>query len=186
MLAVVASTADAGAHARRPAIRCDSGYVSRLKTLSDRHRTAIRLRPVTTTIKALAGKTAPGRRVGNRMRGYERQVWRLVAQITLFRLDANGTIQLVLFDDGTYMQAEIPAIACIPRKARDRSAMVAVRAAFGRCGPATLDWQPLGSVAYLNGVGYWGRRGRGSSGLARNGATLSPVVRFVPLAGCGA
>jgi hypothetical protein len=186
MLAVVASTANAGAHARRPAIRCDSGYVFRLKTLSDRYRKAVRLKPVTTTIKALAGKTAPARRPARRMKGYERQVWRLVAQITLFRLDANGTLQLVLFDDGTYMQAEIPAISCIPRKARDRSAMIAVRTAFGRCGPATEDWQSLGAVGYLNGVGYWGLRGRSSSGLARNGAALSPVVRFVPLAGCGA
>jgi hypothetical protein len=62
--------------------------------------------------------------------------------------------------------------------------MVAARATFARCGPATDSFQPLGAVAYVNGVGYWGRHS--GPATAGNGAKLSPVVRFVPIAGCGA
>jgi hypothetical protein len=183
----VASTANANTHGhgRRPVIRCVKGLTFGLKTLSDRDRELIRLNPVTTTIKALATKNTTYRRTHHRRtRGFERQVWRVVAEITLYRVDSDGTMQLVLFDDGTYMQAEMPAVSCIPRNARNRTGMEAARNAFARCGPATEQYQPLGAVAFLNGVGYWGRHT--GPATAPNGAKLSPVVRFVPLAGCGA
>jgi hypothetical protein len=184
LVAVVASTADARPVTRGHATRCNYGVYSQLRTLSDRDRRRVDLKPRTTTIKSLVAKKGRGHRPSRRDDGFERQVWRVVAQITLFRVAPDGTMQLVLFDDGTYMQAELPAIRCVPRRARSRSAIIAARQALSRCGPATSDWQPLGAVAFINGVGYWGQHG--GAGGAPNGARLSPVLRFVPIAGCGA
>jgi hypothetical protein len=185
LVAVAASTAAARSEARgHAATPCSKGVYSQLKTFSDRDRRRVNMTPVTTTVKALVAKKAPGRRPSRRKDGFERQVWRLVAQITLFRVASDGTMQLVLFDDNTYMQAELPAIRCVPRRARNRTAIIAARQAMSRCGPPTSDWQPLGAVAFLNGVGYWGQHG--GAGASPNGAKLSPLLRFVPIAGCGA
>jgi hypothetical protein len=183
-LVVVAGTANARPHSRRPAVRCSTGLLSQLRTLSDRDRRKVYLKPVTTTIETIAAKAPPAKQPTRRQVGFPRQVWRLVAQITLYRLAPNGELQLVLFDSGSYMQAAVPAAACIPLRARQRAAIIAARAAIMRCGPASESWEPLGAVAYVSGVGYWGKRGARTA--APNGAELSPVVDFAPIAGCGA
>ncbi len=47
------------------------------------------------------------------------------AQITEFKIEDGSDIHLVLFGDGSYLIAELPAAKCRPKKARDRKAMIA-------------------------------------------------------------
>jgi len=65
---------------------------------------------------------------GVRTRGFERQGWRVRAQIVEYKLEEDEDIHLVLFD----------------RKARDRRAIVGARRLFeARCGLATDSWRQL-------------------------------------------
>jgi hypothetical protein len=52
-----------------------------------------------------------------------------------------------------------------------------------RCARATRDWQSLGAIAYISGVGLWSQRD-GERGAAPNGAELYPVTGFRIVAGC--
>ncbi len=50
----------------------------------------------------------------------------------------------------------MPAAQCIPNKARDRKAMITVRKKFEtQCGKPTNQWQPLGAVVSISGVGFF-------------------------------
>jgi hypothetical protein len=82
------------------------------------------------------------------------------------------------------MIAEMPFAACLPRTTRDQRAIVAARATFvRRCGFPTTDWQPLGAVAYVNGVGFWDVA-HGQTGAGRNYAELHAVTGLRLVAGC--
>ena len=133
---------------------------------------------------AINGRPMPHPTPRARSRGYERHVWTLYAQITDYKLGDDGAIHLILYDNGNYMRAAMPAPRCVPAKARARGAIVAARRSFEtRCGPAVPDWRKLGAVAALDGVGLWNRP-RGQRGHARNYAELHPVTRIRFLAGC--
>jgi hypothetical protein len=83
-----------------------------------------------------------------------------------------------------YMIAEMPLPACLPFTTRDRRAIVAARATFGRrCGFPTTSRQPLGAVAYVSGVGFWDVP-HGQTGHARNYSELHPVTGLRLVAGC--
>ena len=119
-----------------------------------------------------------------RTRGFARHVWRVAAQITQYRLGADGSIQLILFDANDYMNAEMPSPQCLSPPARDRDAIVAVRRTFeARCGAATPNWRSLGAVVSISGVGFWDFP-HGQKGHARNYAELSPVTAIRFVAGC--
>src|SRR5437868_336741 len=91
---------------------------------------------------------------------YERRVWRVSAQITEFKLEADDDIHLVLFGKSHYMIAEMPSPACLPRKTRDRRAIVAVRKRFvSRCGTPDNSWRSLGATVF-------NRNGRSSIGVS--------------------
>jgi hypothetical protein len=78
----------------------------------------------------------------------------------------------------------MPFAGCLPRTTRDRRAIVAARARFvSRCGFPTSDWQPLGAVAYVTGVGFWDSP-HGQTGHARNHSELHPVTALRIVAGC--
>jgi hypothetical protein len=80
---------------------------------------------------------------------------------------------------------EMPFAGCLPRTTRDRRAIVAVRVGFvRRCGFPTSDWQPLGAVAYVTGVGFW-NVAHGQTGHARNYSALHPVTALRIVAGSG-
>jgi hypothetical protein len=114
---------------------------------------------------------------------FSRRVWRVSAQITEFKLGGDSDIHLVLFDNG-YLIAEMPAAACIPKEARDRKAMVAVRKKFEtKCGKATNHWQPLGAVAFINGVGFFDIP-HTQKPHAQNYAELHPVTALKIVSGC--
>jgi hypothetical protein len=92
-------------------------------------------------------------------------------------------VRLVLYDDNAYLNAVIPAPNCLTSATRDRAAIAAAWHAFAKCGRATPQWQPLGAVVFVRGVGFWGQP-RPLPGSAPNGAELYPVTGFRIVAGC--
>ena len=120
----------AGTAARPSAVAaCGSDYWP-LKTLSDPLRKKVNLTPKDTTLAAIAGPAHPHPTPTTRKTPFELQVWRLAAQITEFKREGDNDIRLILFDAGTYGIAEMPAAACVPKKARARKAIINARKKF--------------------------------------------------------
>ncbi len=89
-------------------------------------------------------------------------------------------------DAGAYLIAEIPAAECVPNKARDRKAILAARTTFvTHCGQPTNEWQPLGAIAFINGVGFFDIP-HTQKPHAANFTELHPVTGIKFVAGCGA
>ena len=127
--------------------------------LSDPERKLVNLHPKNTTAAAINARLQPRPTPKTRSSNFSRQVWRVGAQITDFKLEGDGDIHLVLFGDGRYLIAEMPAVGCIPKRARDRKAMIAVRKKLEtRCGKPTKQWQLLGAVVFISGVGFFANR----------------------------
>jgi hypothetical protein len=175
-----ASTAGAGSTTRARAA-CGTELWAK-KTMSDAQRNLVNLRPRDTTVAAINAVTPP--RVLRRTRApFERQVWRVAAQITESKLEADADIHLVLFDSGAYMSAEMPAAACLPARTRDRRAIINARRLFvTRCGFPSTTWHPLGAVVRISGVGFFDPHGQ--TGHASNYTELHPVTGLQILAGC--
>lgn len=170
-LALTASTAAAD----RTAPACEADAAG-LKTLSDPQRNLVRLRPKATTIAALDRLARPHSTPTRRATGFQRRVWRVRGQIVEYRLEADGDIELALYDGKhSYLTATMPHPRCLPARTRARAAIVRARALLeGLCGPARARWRELGAVAVVDGVGYWGARD----------AELRPVTGFRLVAGC--
>ena len=155
-----------------------------LKVLADGRRNLIYLRPRPTTIIAINKREPPRPTPTLRARGFERHVWRVVAQITDYRRDADGSIRLILFDQSVYMIAAMPAPHCLRPTTRARRAIVDARTRFEtRCGKTTAGWRKLGAVVHIDGVGLW-NFAHGQRGHARNYAELHPVTRIRFIVGC--
>src|SRR5919199_2580223 len=90
-----------------------------VKTLSDQRRDLIYFRPRPTTIDGINARRMPHPTPRLRSRGFERHVWRVVAQITEYKLQNDGDIHMILFDKDAYMIAEMPAPTCLRRTTRD-------------------------------------------------------------------
>lgn len=156
----------------------------RLKTLSDRDRKLVRLSPQQTTIAAIDKPAAPRPTPLRRRTEYQRRNWRVVAQITQFRLLPDGSIELALYDDNAYVRAGLPSPKCLSSSSRARRAVLATRAQFvARCGDPKAEWQDLGAVVNVAGVGFWSGRHL-TSQAAPNGAELQPVTSLRLIAGC--
>ncbi|MFL5946046.1 MAG: hypothetical protein ACJ74D_11740 [Gaiellaceae bacterium] len=187
VLVLVAATTAMAAFARAeraptPA-RC-GGQLWRLKTLSDVGRKAVALVPKTTTIGDIAGRPFPRPVPRIRRTAFQRQNWEVVAQITQYRLD-DGGLRLILFDHGAYVNAVIPVPTCLTRTSRARTAMTGAWNTFATtCAKPARDWQSLGAIVHISGVGFWSQR-EGERGAAANGAELYPVTGFRIVAGCG-
>jgi hypothetical protein len=166
------------------AARC-GGSLWRLMTLSDKGRRSVRLTPATsTTIGAIAKRSAPSPVPTTRRTSFQRQSWEVVAQLTTFRLERGG-VRFVLFDSNSYMNAVIPTPACLSSRTRARSQIARVWKQFADdCARAKSDWQPLGAIVYVQGVGFWGPRQEGLRGAASNGAELHPVTGLRIVSGC--
>jgi hypothetical protein len=163
--------------------RC-GGQLWRLKTLSDAARNTVALAPKATTVGAIVEKPFPRPVPRKRRTAFQRQNWEVVAQITAFRLE-DGGVRMILFDDGAYVNAVIPVPACLSTATRARTAIAGAWNTFGgSCTHPTRDWQSLGAIAYVTGVGFWSQRD-GDRGAAANGAELYPVTGFRIVAGCG-
>jgi hypothetical protein len=156
-----------------------------LASLRDR-AAGVRLGPHITTIPKIRQRPMPHPTPRRRSTIYQRNVWRVVAQITQYKLGGAGTIRLVLFDSDSYMVATLPAPTCLTRSSAGRTAALAARAKLiKQCGRPTKDWEPLGAVAYVSGIGFWTASPSGA-GAAPNGAQLTPVTSLRFVAGCGA
>jgi hypothetical protein len=188
-LVFLAATAFAAAAAGRDSggptpSRC-GGQLWKLKTLSDPARSSVQLQPKTTTIAAIGERPFPRPVPTLRRTAFQRQAWEVVAQITHYRVESGG-IRLLLFDGGSYLNAVIPTPDCLSRMTRSRADITsAYNLLTADCGrPATRDWQTLGAIAYVRGIGFWSQR-QSQRGAARNGAELHPVTGLRLVAGCG-
>ena len=186
---LLAATALAAAAAGRDssgptAARC-GGELWRMKTLSDVARKAVVLDPTGTTIAAIGERPFPRPLPRLRRTAFQRHAWQVVAQITKYRVETEG-VRLELYDHGSYLNAVIPTPDCLSSVTRARNDIAsAFRLFTSECGhPATNDWQSLGAIVYVSGVGFWGQR-RSLRGAARNGAELHPVTGLRIVAGCG-
>ena len=184
LVATAFAAAAAGRDAAGPtATRC-GGELWRLKTLSDPGRKAVQLEPTRTEIAAIGKRPFPRPVPRLRRTAFQRHAWEVVAQITKFRVDTDG-IRLELFDDESYLNAVIPTPDCLSNSTRAREDIASTFKLFtAQCGhPATRDWQSLGAIVYVRGVGFWSQR-RSLRGAARNGAELHPVTGLRIVAGC--
>jgi hypothetical protein len=184
-VAVLSGIATTAVSARR--FENDAGCNDRLKglkMLSDPQRKLVNLHPKNTTVAAINQLSQPHPTPKTRSTSFSRRVWLVSAQITEFKVEGDSDIHLVLFGDGAYLIAEMPAPACIPKKARDRKAMVAVRKKFETsCGKPTKHWQPLGAVVTISGVGFFDIP-HTQKPHAQNFTELHPVTAFKIVSGC--
>jgi hypothetical protein len=187
-LVLLAATAFAAAAAGRDAAgptsnRC-GGELWRLKTMSDSGSKAVQLEPASTTIGAIAKRPFPRPLPKARRTAFQRHTWEVVAQITKYRVDKDG-IRLELYDHESYLNAVIPTPDCLSNTTRAHTSIASTFKRFtAECGhPTTRDWQSLGAIVYVSGVGFWSQR-RGLRGAARNGAELHPVTGLRIVAGC--
>ena len=183
MLAAAASALAAPARSRAPSPALCGGSLWRMKTLSDPARRSVALAPKTTTIGAIGRRPFPRPVPTKRRTAFQRQAWEVVAQVTLYRLEDAG-LRLVLFDDGAYVNAVIPTPGCLTKTSRARTEITDAWNTFlTKCTKPTHDWQTLGAIVYVRGIGLWSAR-RGDRGAAPNGAELYPVTGFRIVAGC--
>jgi len=185
-LLIAATTAAAAATVRTAAspsaTRC-GGALWQLKTFSDPGRRFVRLASAQTTIAAIGKRPFPRPVPKDRRTAFQRQTWEVVAQVTEYRLDAGGA-RLVLYDSKSYMNAVIPLPSCLSSRTRARDEIAGTWKQFSvDCGRPRTDWQPLGAIVYIRGVGFWSQR-RGLRGAAPNGAELHPVTGFRIVSGC--
>jgi hypothetical protein len=156
-----------------------------LKTLSDPQRMLVNLHPRETTVAAINALPQPNPTPKTRSTDFSRRTWRVLAQITEFKLEGDSDIHLVLFDQGAYLIAEMPAAQCLPKNTRDRKAIIAARKKFETsCGKPTDTWRPFGAVVSISGVGFF-EIPHTQTPRADNFAELHPVTGIKFVAGCG-
>jgi len=154
-------------------------------TLSDpdRYKVALARRP--TTIGDIAEVGQP-RVIGpRRTTAFQRQVWGLRAVVDRYRIASNGEIVLILYsiDTGQFMNAYLPSLPCLVRKARDRTGMLSARNEWtSRCPRATAAWRLIGVTVEIGGVGYWNPV-RTTRHALSNGAELRPVTNLKIVSG---
>jgi hypothetical protein len=183
LLAVAAfAAAAAGRDSAGPTASGCGGELWRLKTLSDPGRNTVELGATDTTIAAIGKRPYPRPVPKLRRTPFQRHAWQVPAQITKYRVETDG-IRLELYDHGSYLHAVIPIPDCLSSVTRARKDIATTFNLFAsECGTAK-DWQSLGAIVYIRGIGYWSQR-RSLKGAARNGAELHPVTGLRIVAGC--
>lgn len=137
------------------------------------------------TLAAINALPQPHPTPKTRSTPFERQVWRINVQITEFKLEGESDIHLVMFGDGPYGIAEMPAAKCLPKKTRDRKAIIAARKKFtSSCGQPTNSWKQLGAVVSISGAGFFDIP-HTQKPHALNFAELHPVTAIKLISGCG-
>jgi hypothetical protein len=187
-VALAAGTASvhAAPHSFGPGPRC-GGTLWRLMTLSDAERMRVDLHGIATTIPEIATRRTPSVITPHRTTQFQKHVWRLRAVVDRYRIASNGEIILILFDidSGAFMDAYLPAEACLGPDARDRTGMLAARNELtSRCPTVTWQWQLLGITVEIGGVGFWNPV-RTTRGALPSGAELRPVTNLKVVTGCG-
>lgn len=184
LAAAAAAASAAGRHSAAPSASRCGGELWRLKTFSDAQRRKVDLRPQNTTVGAIRERQAPGSPPSRRRTAFQLHTWEVPAQVTLYRLDATGSLRLVLFDHEAYINAVIPSPDCLSGSTRNRAEITAAwREFITKCGKPTETWQSLGAIFFVRGVGFWSQK-RPLRGAAPNGAELQPVTGLRLFAGC--
>ena len=174
----------AGVRSATPSAAHCGGKLWRLKTLTDAQKDQIAWGTAPTTIKEIRARRGPGTPPSRRTTSFQLHNWEVPAQITSFKLDATGSVRLVLFDDGAYMNAVIPAPGCLSRATRGRAEIEAAYHLFvEKCGKPATTWTSFGGILFVRGVGFWSEK-RPIRGGAGNGAELHPVTGLRIVAGC--
>lgn len=186
--ALLATTAPAYAqpHGWGPGPRC-GGTLWRLMTLSDADRALVNLHGIPSSIPQIATRRAPTVITPQRTTQFQKHVWTLRAVVDRYRIASNGEIVLILYDidSGMFMDAYLPAAACLGANARDRTGMLAARKELtSRCPTVTWQWQLLGITVEVGGVGFWNPV-RTTRGALQTGAELRPVTNLKVVTGCG-
>ena len=161
------------------------GTLWRLMNLSDVDRMKVNLHPEDTTISAIAALHDPRSIVPRRTTPFQRRVWRLRAVVDRYRIASNGEIVLILFsiDTNQFMNAYLPSVPCLVKRARDRTGMLSARKAWtSRCPKVTPAWRLIGVTVEVGGVGYWNPV-RTTRGALKNGAELRPVTNLKIVSG---
>jgi hypothetical protein len=185
LAALGALAATAPAHSQESGKGCNV-RLKELKTLSDPQRKLVNLHPKNTTAAAINALPQSHPTPKTRSTDFSRRVWRVTAQITEFKLEGDSDIHLVLFDANSYLIAEMPEAQCLPKKTRDRKAIIAARKKFETsCGKPTNTWKQLGAVATISGVGFFDIP-HTQKPHAVNFAELHPVTAIKFVSGCGA
>jgi hypothetical protein len=182
MAAMATAAASAVGRSSAPSADRCGGQLWRIKTLSDAQRRVVRLTPAQTTIADLSEIGGPRPIPRTRRTPFQRQAWEVPAQLTNYRFEAGG-LRLVLFDDGSYLNAVIPIPSCLSRTARARETMAAAWKRMTGCARPARGWQSFGVIAHVSGIGFWSQR-RASRGSAANGAELYPVTGVRIVVGC--
>jgi hypothetical protein len=143
-----------------------------VKTLQDRPA----LLPVrTTTIRYLVSRPAPHLLPRTRL-PFERHIFRVTASITLFRVEDDGDLHLVLRDPkGLYMIAEAPSPGCV-----NRSTLLPKVQMLNARRAASLCARPPGAPAVravVTGVAFFDFK-HGQTGVAPNAIELHPILKF--------
>lgn len=189
VVAVAASLA-AGvfAHAgtAAPGPQC-GGTLWKMMTLAD-NGASVNWNPSVTTVGAIAKLTAPAKVTPARTTAFQKRVWKLEdVVIDRYRVASSGELVLRLYDirSATYMNAYVPAPACMTAKANLRKAMIDARnGLIKHCPAPTNDWQLVGAHAVLFGVGFWNPV-KTTPGALPSGAELRPLVGLTITQGCG-
>jgi hypothetical protein len=184
LAAGAAAAAAAGTHLSAPSATHCGGLTWRLKTFSDPQRRQVDVATQSTTLRNILARRGPGRAIARRATAFQFHVWGVYAQVTKYRLDSTGSVRLVLYDDNSYMNAVIPAPACLSKKTRDRADIEAAWRLFvTKCGKPGPSWQTFGGIMLVRGIGFWTAR-QPLRGTAPNGAELHPVTGLQVVAGC--
>jgi hypothetical protein len=181
-VALVAAQVGAAA----PGPQC-GGALWKLMTLADNGK-SVNWNPAVTTIGEIAKLVPPAKVTAARTTSFQKRVWKLDdVVIDRYRVASNGELVLRLYDvpTATYMNAYVPAPACMTAKANLRKAMTAARNGLvKRCPAPTSEWQLLGAHAVLFGVGFWNPV-KTTPGALPTGAELRPLVGLTITQGCG-
>jgi hypothetical protein len=161
------------------------GTLWRLMNLSDIDRMKVNLHPEDTTIAAIAALHDPRTIVPRRTSAFQKRVWRMRTVVDSYRIASNGEIILILYsiDTGQFMNAYLPSLPCLVKKARDRTGMLSARKEWtSRCPRATPAWRLIGVTVEIGGVGYWNPV-RTTRHALQNGAELRPVTNLKIVSG---
>src|SRR5437763_7308498 len=169
-----------------PGPQC-GGTLWKMMTLAD-NGASVNWNPSVTTVGAIAKLTAPAKVTPARTTAFQKRVWKLEdVVIDRYRVASSGELVLRLYDirSATYMNAYVPAPACMTAKANLRKAMSDARNGVHKHCPApTNDWQLVGAHAVLFGVGFWNPV-KTTPGALPSGAELRPLVGLTITQGCG-
>lgn len=129
-----------------------------------------------TTVAALASLPAPVMLPSDaRIAPVETTVYRVIATLVEYKMEADSDYHLVLSEAGQTMIAEIPDPACVGRASPLLPGIELARTEFDAQYRTAPIWQRAGVMVTVTGVGFFDSI-HGQTGVAPNGVELHPVL----------